>query len=42
MTANFGKYRNDKKYAMFYFPSKFEYLNRFHDKLETINKIKSI
>ena len=38
----FGKYKNDKSYDNLSFASKFDYLKEFQDKLENLNKNKSI
>ena len=38
----FGKCKNDKSYDNLSFASKFDYLKEFQDKLENLNKTKSI
>lgn len=38
----FDKYKNDTNYDNLSFASKFDYLKEFQDKLENLNKTKSI
>ena len=38
----FSRYKNDKKYDNLSFVSKFDFLKELHDKLEKLNKTKSI